>query len=279
MLFGVEQSQPTLSIATCCKIMTYQEASGKFLLQVPESVHHEQKRIDVVLWVSSSPPHDEANMAYSHSRVRKTLAIVRVLTGGVFVSVGAYKVSSLEFARKLFPDLLDVGINGGAVSWVRPILEWIVSYGPARIGIMIGFVELFIGIAMVLGLAVRPAALVGMLYSAGLFLATWNQSASTSSMLQSADHQFRNVFPLLVFLLLGIGHAGETWGVGALYHHHRSRAWERDALKAAEIPVATEGEAPLGAKEPGSFEELLEQEERRLANAQIESGSEREPHP
>src|SRR3954470_4933524 len=188
-------------------------------------------------------------MAYSHSRLRKTLAVARIMTGLVFLSVGTFKVSSIEFAKTIFPDFLESGIRGGAVTWIRPVLEWITSYGPARIGVAIGFVELFIGIALVLGLAVRPAALVGMLYSAGLFLATFDQAPTTPSMLQSAEHQFRNLFPFVVFLLLGVGHAGETWGLGSVYHRHRARKWEREAERAAATAaaVAVEDEA----KEPG----------------------------
>lgn len=188
------------------------------------------------------------------------MAIVRVLTGIVFVSVGLFKVSSIEFAKVIFPDFLESGIRGGSVAWLRPVLEWIMSFGPGRVGITIGFVELFIGIGMVLGLAVRPASLVGMLYSAGLFFTTWNQAPTTASMLQSAEHQFRNLFPFLVFLLLGVGHAGETWGVGSLYHRHRARKWEREAEA---VPVQ-ETSAEAESKEPGSFEEFVESEERAV---------------
>ncbi len=197
-------------------------------------------------------------MAYSHSRLRKTLALVRIATGLVFLSTGAFKVSSIEFAKVLFPSFLDTAIQGGAAATVRPILEWIVSYGPGRIGVMIGFVELFIGISLVLGLAVRPAAIVGMLYSLGIFLATWNQVANSPSMAQNAEHQYWNLFPLVVFLLLGVGHAGETWGIGSVYHRHRARKWQSEVAEAALVePAVAEQE-----NEPGSFEEFVEQEER-----------------
>lgn len=186
--------------------------------------------------------------------------MVRILTGIVFVSAGLFKVSSIEFAKVIFPDFLEGGIRGGSVAWLRPVLEWIVAYGPGRVSVMIGFVELFIGFAMVLGLAVRPAALVGMLYSAGLFFATLNQAPTTPSMLQSAEHQFRNLFPFLVFLMVGVGHAGETWGVGSLYHHRRARRWERET---AAVPVP-EAPAEDEAKEPDSFEEFVESEARAV---------------
>lgn len=181
--------------------------------------------------------------------------------------MGLFKVSSLEFARSSFSDFLDSAIQGGAVEWLRPTLLWIEHYGTARFCIGIGFVELFIGFALVLGLAVRPAALVGMLYATALLLTTWHEVPGGPAMMQGSEHQFRFVFPAFVFLMLGIGHAGETWGLGALYHYHRSRAWERtpeDVARPAE--VMAQGEEEIDEEEePGSFEELLEQEERARA--------------
>ena len=197
-------------------------------------------------------------MAYSPSRLKKTLALVRIATGLVFVSTGVFKISSIEFARVLFPNFLEEAIQAGAAASVRPILEWIVSYGPGRIGVLVGFVELFIGIGLVLGLAVRPAALVGMLYSIGLFLATWNQTLNPASMLQSAEHQYWNLFPFVVFLLLGVGHAGETWGLGSLYHRRRKRNWQGEKAEAAAAASSPEGDDDDG---PASFEEFSEQEE------------------
>ena len=204
-------------------------------------------------------------MAYSHSRLRKTLALVRMLTGLVFVLTGAFKISDLQFAKTQFPNFLDAAIQGGAAEWFRPVLEWFVSIGPARVGVMIGFVELFIGIGLVLGLAVRPAALVGMLYSICLFLATWNEvSSNAAGMLTSTEHQFLSVFPFVVFLLLGVGHAGETWGLGSVYHRQRARKWEREQA-APQPEVAAEDESET---EPGSFEEFVEQEERSRDNGE-----------
>ena len=162
-------------------------------------------------------------MPYSYSRTCKMLALVRIVTGIVFILVGYYKVSSIVFARQVFPGLLDRALELTAASWIHPVLQYIISFGPSRIAISVGFFELFIGVALVLGLVVRVATLFGMVYTFGLLVSSWNQSEGTLSMLQTGDHQFRNLFPFLVMLLLGSGHAGETWGLGALYHHHRMR--------------------------------------------------------
>lgn len=198
-------------------------------------------------------------MAYSHSRLRKTLALVRIGTGVAFVSLGWYKVASLEFAKFAFPDFLDTALRGGAAGIVQPLLQWILNAGPARVGVAIGFLELFIGIALVLGLAVRPACALGMVYMATVWLCSWNPPAAGAQFLQTTEFQFRNLFPLLVFLQLAVGHAGETWGIGALYHHHRDRRW-------AEAPVEAAVLIPP-RHEPASFEEYAEAEaeERQLA--------------
>src|SRR4051812_24613608 len=166
-------AEARLSAPSCCKSLHLNhlvECLGKIQLQPEKRVHH---RCTALRRCSRK------GMAYSHSRLRKTLAVARIMTGLVFLSVGTFKVSSIEFAKTIFPDFLESGIRGGAVTWIRPVLEWITSYGPARIGVAIGFVELFIGIGLILGLAVGPAALVGMLYSAGLFLAAFDQAPTT----------------------------------------------------------------------------------------------------
>lgn len=196
-------------------------------------------------------------MAYSDSRLRNTLALVRVITGAVFFALGMFKISSLEFGKFVFPAFLDNAARGGAVEWLRPMMNSIQAIGPARIGVTLGFVELTIGIALVLGLAVRPACLMGILYSGWLLLATWNPLEGSASMLQTTEHQFRNLFPLMTFLLLGVGHAGETWGLGARYHRSRARS-----LADASVPkvhLVFKKEESVFYQEPDEMEEESEE--------------------
>jgi uncharacterized membrane protein YphA (DoxX/SURF4 family) len=202
-------------------------------------------------------------MAYSHSRLRKTLALVRIATGIALLYAGGYKVSSLEFARSVFPDYLDAGLRGGAADWVQPILAWMLHFGPGRIAVTMGFVELFIGVSLVLGLVVRPACALGMVYMGFLWLSAWNQVPGSVAVLRSGAFDFRNLFPLLLFLTLGIGHAGETWGLGALYHRHRARTL---ALEKERAPLEVVPE-----REPASFEEVAE------AEARAQGESEQQP--
>ncbi len=56
-------------------------------------------------------------MAYTHSRLRKTLALVRIGVGLLFIHSGFYKVSSIEFARVDFQDFLFNSISTTAVDF------------------------------------------------------------------------------------------------------------------------------------------------------------------
>jgi uncharacterized membrane protein YphA (DoxX/SURF4 family) len=172
-------------------------------------------------------------MAYSHSRLRKTLACVRLLTGVLFVVLGAYKVSSLEYAKNDFPLLLWKVTHGAAVGFYGDFLNSFVWDYPGKIAVMLGFTEPFIGVGLLLGLAVRPVSLFGMLYTANLMLATWMAPGANQPLWRYFDNAEKLIALFFLFLLFGVGHAGENWGLGALYHHRRHRKWEESQEGAA----------------------------------------------
>jgi len=165
-------------------------------------------------------------MAYSHARLRKTLALVRIVTGVLFLVMGEYKVSSLEFARVGFPQFLYDAMHGRGVSFYGSLLADIAGSRPGTFAIIVGLVELFIGVGLVLGLAVRPISLIGMFYMANLMLATWMTPGPDALLWQYLQGESVYIFGFFLFLLLGVGHAGENWGLGAIYHGRRHVKWE-----------------------------------------------------
>jgi len=167
-------------------------------------------------------------MAYSHARLRNTLAVVRILTGVLFLVFGVYKISSMEFARAGFPQFLWEATHGGGVGFYGRFLDSFVWESTGKYAILVGFVELFMGIGLLLGLVVRPIALLGMVYSVNLMLATWMLPGPGQPLWRYLDGEMRYIALFLLFLLLGVGHAGENWGLGAIYHHHRHLDWEKD---------------------------------------------------
>ncbi len=166
-------------------------------------------------------------MAYTHVRLRKTLALVRIATGLLFIDLGWYKVSSIQFARIDFPQFLYDAISGGAIDWYGKFLTTYALHNSTKVAVIVGFVELFIGVGLVLGMLTRLVSLVGMIYMVNLVLATWYQPFPGEPLYHFPDEQWRHVVPFMLFLLFGIGHAGENWGLGALYHRKRHQRWER----------------------------------------------------
>jgi uncharacterized membrane protein YphA (DoxX/SURF4 family) len=186
-------------------------------------------------------------MAYTHARLRNTLALVRIGTGLLFVSLGYSKVSNIEFARTDFTQFLWSAMHGGAPDFYARLLESYVWPYATKFAVGMGFLELFIGVGLVLGLTIRPVCIVGMTYMLNLMLATWNQSSLGEPLFSFPDEQMRYALPFCIFLLLGIGHAGENWGLGTLYHRRRHKKWEKQwrinmvpGLPPTEQPKASE---------------------------------------
>ncbi len=166
-------------------------------------------------------------MAYTHVRLRKTLALVRIATGLLFLDLGWYKVTNIQYARVDFPQFLYDAINGGAIDFYARFLTNHAFRYSKEIALAIGFTEIFIGVGLVLGLLTRLVSLVGMFYMANLVLATWYQPFPGEPLYHFPDEQWRHAVPFFLFLLFGIGHAGENWGLGALYHRRRHQRWEK----------------------------------------------------
>lgn len=166
-------------------------------------------------------------MSYSHVRLRKTLALVRVLTGVLFIVFGENKISSLEFARIGFPQFIWDATHGTAATFYAGFLGNFSWQHIGRYAILVGFLELFIGVGLTLGLAVRPIAIVGMTYMVNLALATWMAPGPGETLSRYLHAQLPHVLTFLLFFVFAIGHAGENWGLGSLYHHRRHLQWEQ----------------------------------------------------
>ncbi len=165
-------------------------------------------------------------MAYSHSRLRKMLAVVRILTGVLFLFAAAHKISSWEFAKVEFPQFVWQATHGAAVGFYGEFLDSFLGQHTGGYAVLAGFTELFIGVGLVLGLAVRPISILGSVYTVHLMLATWNVPGPNEPMWRYLDNGGKLILLLFLFVLFGFGHAGENLGLGSLYHHHRHRRWE-----------------------------------------------------
>ena len=92
---------------------------------------------------------------------------------------------------------------------------------PGWFAVLVGMIELFLGIALVLGLATRPACFLGMAYILNKMAITWYPGTHHFGLYEYMDVHGGQFTMLCLFLLFAVGHAGETWGLGAIYHHQR----------------------------------------------------------
>ena len=103
----------------------------------------------------------------------KTIAVIRIIKSAFFLVFGEYKIFGPEFAHGGFQQYLQGFIQNGAVSFYQPILANLVLPHAVFFGYLVGVVELFIGVCLLVGFWVRPASVVGALHMLSLTLATW----------------------------------------------------------------------------------------------------------
>ena len=76
------------------------------------------------------------------SPLQKTIAVVRILIGIIFILFGQYKLFTYAFAHGGFEQYISGYVQGEAVGFYKGILSGIVLPHPVLFGYMVGFVEL-----------------------------------------------------------------------------------------------------------------------------------------
>lgn len=160
-------------------------------------------------------------MKYSEIRFRRVLAGVRVLVGVIYVCYGYEKLFDTEFFRNGFMQRLTYWQDAVApwYSWMWTLL----AEHPSRWDVFFGGVEMFIGMALLLGLATRPACLIGFLYTIHRALLTWYPDGTNFTFWHFFELHFEQIALLSLFCLMMAGHAGDTLGLGAIYHRVKLR--------------------------------------------------------
>jgi thiosulfate dehydrogenase [quinone] large subunit len=129
------------------------------------------------------------------------IRIARIVTGVFFVLFGEYKVFGRAFANGGFAHYLEGFIQQTAVSFYRPVLSHIVLPHAAVFGYLVGVVELFIGISLIVGIYVRVASVLGALHMVSLTLATWWGPGHGAPLWQYFGAELDHLPLLLLFLI------------------------------------------------------------------------------
>jgi uncharacterized membrane protein YphA (DoxX/SURF4 family) len=108
-------------------------------------------------FMAALPPHANRNDL--------AMAVLRIAVGLLFLIFGEYKVFGTEFTlHGGFQIWIQKFLTEGAYPFVIPILRGFVLPHATPIAFLVAYGELAIGIALVLGVLVRPASACGLLY-------------------------------------------------------------------------------------------------------------------
>ena len=141
----------------------------------------------------------------------KVLLIARIGTGIFFVLFGEYKVFGSAFAHTGFTHYLEGYIQQTAVGFYRPVLSHIILPHAVFFGYLVGIVELFIGISLILGVLVRLASILGMLHMLSLTLATWWAPGHGAPIWQYFGAELDHLPLLFLFLIFYAANPPGSW--------------------------------------------------------------------
>jgi uncharacterized membrane protein YphA (DoxX/SURF4 family) len=152
-------------------------------------------------------------MAITPFPTTKTIAVVRIATSVFFLLFGEYKLAGPGFAHGGFQGYLHDFIASEAVSFYRPVLSGLVLPHAVVLGYVVGVLESFIGLSLLLGLWVRPASVLGALYMLNLALATWWGPGHGAPVWRYFGAELDHLPLLLLFIIFFATDAGKVWGL------------------------------------------------------------------
>lgn len=143
----------------------------------------------------------------------KTIAAVRVATSVFFLLFGEYKVAGPGFAHGGFQNYLQDYIANSVVGFYRPFLAGVILPHAVFFGYVVGVVELFVGICLLLGLWVRLACIVGILFLLNMLLATWWGPGHGVPIWRYFGAELDHIPLLLLLIIFYACDAGRVWGL------------------------------------------------------------------
>ncbi len=143
----------------------------------------------------------------------KTIAAVRIAVSIFFLFFGEYKVAGPGFAHRGFQKYLSDYIGSSAVGFYRPVLSGIILPHAVFFGYAVGVTELLVGVSLLIGLWVRPACVIGILFLLNLTLACWWDAGHGVPVWHYFGARLDTIPMLLLLVIFFAADAGTVWGL------------------------------------------------------------------
>jgi uncharacterized membrane protein YphA (DoxX/SURF4 family) len=152
-------------------------------------------------------------MTVTSSALSRTIAGVRIAASVFFLLFGEYKVAGPGFAHGEFQTYLQDYIANSAVAFYRPFLSGLVLPHAVFFGYFVGVLEFLIGVSLLIGLWVRPACVVGILFLVNMCLATWWAPGHGVPFWRYFGNELDHLPLLLLLIIFFAADAGRVWGL------------------------------------------------------------------
>jgi thiosulfate dehydrogenase (quinone) large subunit len=152
-------------------------------------------------------------MAKNPSALPRTIAVVRIATSVFFILFGQYKIFGSSFSHGGFQQYLQGFVQSGAVRFYATFLNNFVLPAAVFFGYVVGVVEMFIGLSLLLGKWVRIASVLGALHMLSLTLATWWEPGHGVPLWRYFGAELDHLPLLFLFIIFFVSDAGQAWGL------------------------------------------------------------------
>lgn len=161
---------------------------------------------------------NSTNPADANSRA---LAVLRIGVGIFFLIFGEYKVFGTQFTlHGGFQYWINRFLEGGAYPFMEPVLRnFVLPHGTA-IAFVVAYGEFAIGIALILGVLLRPASLCGLMYMFTLLFSSDYPGANAAFWRYFGGSLSHSVLALC-FLVFLLGQSARTWSLPAWRAHRK----------------------------------------------------------
>jgi thiosulfate dehydrogenase (quinone) large subunit len=152
----------------------------------------------------------------SETRNSRALAALRIGVGLFFLNFGEYKVFGTQFTlHGGFQFWISKFLaEGGAYPFMAPILRGFVLTHATPLAFLVAYGEFAIGLALVLGLLVRPASLCGLIFMLTLLFSS-DYPGSAAPFWQYFGASLSHSVFALCFAAFLFGHADAVWSIPA----------------------------------------------------------------